>query len=595
MTPCRLATNLPVTKDSQKQPKKLPSFHLITRIRAALRDTIPTAKLHARDTYPRGADSRAEHAVADDWEQNYYYDLLSTASKDSLAAAFALKSAGHTVLVLEKELQLGGTGTVPNSGCARMPPNGSKILLDWGLESEVKANSAHVTGFSAYKCEPRYSYPSAYAGPKLDAEGQLSRPDRLGINRYDEEMLSEARGGYMQFRHRDLIGILHNLALTPSNPLPNGSSPSVSIIFGAEVVNVDCNACSVTLRSGEIYTADAIIGADGINGVVRQTLMKEEGKSTESDIPTGIAVYSATVPNILITEDDLGLFCDDLGCTIWVGPTRGLTTYGVGKENDISLSIYTPDNSQDGNWVEEAQKAITDILGPCDQQRVASVQWPRSQVKQHCELESWVSKSGRVLVVGEAAHPFPPCSGQAYAAALEDATFIGKIFSHAQILDLVPEFLRAFQEHRQVQPSTRPFSDLSVSREPRLTRIRQMEHEYIYYITLPDGDIQAMRDASIRANYAAGKNALEGDLQQMQEDLRMMFGYEAADDADEWWITWGRYHDTSASPGKQGDLFNVFSSWTQQVRDSDEGFRADSEEEDSLVDKLRIMGDLELK
>jgi 2-polyprenyl-6-methoxyphenol hydroxylase-like FAD-dependent oxidoreductase len=56
-------------------------------------------------------------------------------------------------------------------------------------------------------------------------------------------------------------------------------------------MNVDCDSCTVTLRSGQIHTGDAIIGADGARGVVRQTLMQEEDTSLENDIPTGIAVF----------------------------------------------------------------------------------------------------------------------------------------------------------------------------------------------------------------------------------------------------------------------------------------------------------------
>ncbi|KAF7345825.1 FAD-binding-3 domain-containing protein [Mycena venus] len=480
--------------------------------------------------------------------------IIVGASVSGLSSAIALKSAGHSVLVLEKDAQLGGIGSIPNGfGCARIPPNGCKILLDWGLEAEVKANSAPVSGFAAYKY----------------AEGQGSSPDHLGVNRYDPEMLSEARGGYVQFLHRDLIRILHDLALKPSHHLEEieqGSGPQVFVLFGAEVVNVDCKACSVTLRSGEIHTGDAIIGADGANGIVRRTLLKEEDASLESDTLTGIAAYSAIVPNALVFENDLALFCSYLGCTVWAGPNRGLTTFNVGKDNDISLLLYTPDNSQDGTWTENAEKKITDVLGSCDEhiRKIAALAGPSTclQIKQPCELESWISESGRVLVLGDAAHPFPPGSAQNYAVALEDGTFIGKIFSHTRNSQRVPEFLRAFQEHREL----------------RCTRIRQMEREYIYYITLPDGEMQVGRDTSMRARHAAGQNVFDGDLQQMQEDIRMVFGYEAPDDADEWWMSWGRYRDVSeASPGPCDAVFSViFSSSTARVDDEVAGLETES-------------------
>lgn len=52
---------------------------------------------------------------------------------------------------------------------------------------------------------------------------------------------------------------------------------------------MDCTACAVTLRSGEVHTADAIIGADGERGIVRRVLMEEE--DAKSDSATGLVLY----------------------------------------------------------------------------------------------------------------------------------------------------------------------------------------------------------------------------------------------------------------------------------------------------------------
>jgi hypothetical protein len=50
-----------------------------------------------------------------------------------------------------------------------------------------------------------------------------------------------------------------------------------------------------------------------------------------------------------------------------------------------------------------------------------------------------------------------------------------------------------------------------------------MEREYISFLTLPDGEIQEERDAFMRELRAAGQNVFEGDLEQLQEDLRMVY------------------------------------------------------------------------
>ncbi|KAF7371324.1 FAD-binding-3 domain-containing protein [Mycena sanguinolenta] len=448
-----------------------------------------------------------------------------------LASAIALKRAGHSVLVLEKDLQLGGIGSVLNgSGCAQICPNGCKILLDWGLEAEINAKSAPCSGFSLYKY----------------TAGEAPGPDQFGINRYDPAVLDEARGRYLQFAHRDLVRMLHDAAIEPSDKIGSSSAAQVSIVLGAEVVNVDCEACSVTLQSGDIHTAHAIIGADGTRGVVRKTLIEEEGIFQQSDDGLGVALYHAIVPKVLVDEHDLTVFYHHLGMTVWGGPNRGLRTFVVGNEQNVSLFLYTPDSCQDSTWTREAEMKFTDVLGPCDERirNLAELTGPATCIQREpSQLESWVSESGRVLVLGDAAHPFPPGATQAYAAALEDAAFIGKIFSHTKNPTRVPDFFRAFQEHR----------------EPRVSHIRQVEEEYLNNILMPDGEVKVKRDAAMRARHAVGQNVMDGDLEHMMEDVRIMFGYDSGDDADEWWMTWGRYLDASELSPPQ-DAFRITTS-----------------------------------
>ncbi|KAJ6505352.1 hypothetical protein C8R45DRAFT_1209128 [Mycena sanguinolenta] len=477
--------------------------------------------------------SHCKHPNDGGWTQFYNYRGVcvgydfslaptSTATyqaSSGLASAISLKRSGHRVLVLEKDAQLGGAASVLN-GCARVCPNGSKILLDWGLlDSETKAKAAPMPGFAFFKYNAGYS------------EG--SKPDFLGEHRWYEALLFEARGGYMQFRHHDLMRILYDEAM-------KDSSSRVSVRFGAEVAKIDCEACSVTLRSGEIHTADAIIGADGARGIVRQTLMQEEGVLLDRDVPIGVALYNAIIPKRLVYENGLAPWFyeyDDIGSSIWVGPNRCAWIFPVGRENDLALSLYTPDSTQDGTWTEAPEKNINDVIGNCDirLKKLASLAGPTTciQLKKPYALESWVSKSGRVVVLGEAAHPSPTGGLHPYAIALEDAVFIGKIFSHTRDRGRVPEFLYAFQEQR----------------EKRCARIRDIDLEYVQACIVPLGPLHDQRDAGMRANHAAGKNAMEGDFQQMLDEFGVVFGYSASDDADEWWINWGRFRHTNAENG----------------------------------------------
>ncbi|KAJ6457627.1 hypothetical protein C8R45DRAFT_1221792 [Mycena sanguinolenta] len=453
--------------------------------------------------------------------------IIVGASVSGLGSAISLRNSGHNVLVLEKEPQLGSSGI---NGFVRTCPNGSKTLLDWGLlDAETRAKAAMMPGFAFFKCDAGYT--------------EDSQPDNLGENRWTEEQLYEARGGYMQFRYQDFIQTLHAAA---TEDVPTSLSPrgAVKVLFGAEVLHVDVasDPYAVTLRSGEIHKADAIIGADGAKGVVRRTLLQaEEG----ADLPSGHAVYCSIIPKQLVLQNGLGWFCDDLGSSVWMGPNKGAWIIPVGQTSDLALCVFTRDDTRDGAWSDEVpEKRLVDLLWECDIRlhRLAALAGPPSciQILNPHRLQSWVSKNGRVLALGDAAHPTVPGAMHASSIALEDAAFIGRIFSHTHNKERVPEFFHAFQEHRQVSNNLRLSASVP---EARCTRIRASDLEYVLATIMPMGEAMGARDAGMRANHAAGRNAMAGNYQEMLDDFRMMFNYSGIDDADEWWINWGRFRD----------------------------------------------------
>ncbi|KAJ7057799.1 hypothetical protein C8F01DRAFT_1151111 [Mycena amicta] len=477
-------------------------------------------------------------------EKNLQF-IVAGASAAGLTAAIALKVAGHDVLVLEKEAQLGGPDTMPSAGI-RLPPNGCKILFDWGLEDAIRAHSVVGEGFTAWKYE-----------------GVDGGRDFLGTHRWDPELLSDARGDFLQLRHKDLLQILHDAALCAhTRKAATGNSPVV-IRFNAEIVHSDFSSNlsqpSVTLSSGEVLRANVIIGADGARGYFRRQLLAEEDEDTDADVPRGLAVYTATIPKARALTDPsvakLYEYPQSRMVTFWVGPNRGAQVLIAGQSQDLTFWVYTPDSDQDGSWTQPAERRLTDVLGKCDPliARLAQLSGPATcvQIKNSYDLDSWVSQSGNVVVLGEAAHPYPTISLHTYSIAIEDGAFIGKIFSHTRNPSRITEFLNAFEE----------------TRKPRCLHIYQSEKTYIDIMALPDSPMQEGRDAAMRANEAAGRNIMDsGDadsLQTMWDDMRMVFGYDPADAADEWWISWGRLRSSPTASGNSrtnGLHLNGFSS-----------------------------------
>ncbi|KAF7289943.1 FAD-binding-3 domain-containing protein [Mycena indigotica] len=451
--------------------------------------------------------------------------IIAGASAAGLTAAIALKVAGHDVLVLEKEGRLGGPDTIP-SPAIRLPPNGCKILFDWGLEDAIRAYSIVGEGFTVWKYQ-----------------GLNGARDFLGTHRWPAELLTDARGDFLQLRHKDLLKVLYDAALCAHTRKSTMNSSPVVVRFNAEVVDSDLSSNphspTVTLSSGEVLRADVIIGADGARGYFRKLMLAEEEEDTDADVPRGLAVYTTTIPKTLAMTDPLTAKLYDYPqsqmVTFCIGPNRGAQVLVSGAAEDLTFWVYTPDSDQDGSWTQPADRRITDVVGECDPligrlAQLAPNPATCVQIKNSYDLDSWVS--GNLLVLGEAAHPFPTISLHTYSIAIEDGAFIGKIFSHTRDPSRISEFLNAFEEVRK----------------PRCLHIYQSEKTYIDVMALPDGPHQEGRDAAMRANNAAGRNVMdsgdEDSLQTMWDDMRMVFGYDPADAADEWWISWGRLRNS---------------------------------------------------
>ena len=116
--------------------------------------------------------------------------------------------------------------------------------------------------------------------------------------------------------------------------------------------------------------------------------------------------------------------------------------------------------------------------------------------------------------------------------ALEDAVLFGTLFARLSSWRQLPSFLSAYQELR----------------EERCAIVKATELKEARLVALPPGPARDARDAA----YAKASTD-EWDDEMMRaifEGTAYVFGYVASDEADEWWIDWGRYAE--AAGGEDG-------------------------------------------
>ncbi|KAF7300889.1 hypothetical protein MKEN_01315200 [Mycena kentingensis (nom. inval.)] len=149
--------------------------------------------------------------------------------------------------------------------CARLPPNGTKVVTDWELAGAAAGKTA-TNGYTntTHRAGSWIRWAQVHAIPAHSAHPRP--PDKLDP-----------------------------LPLTASMSKAS-SSGRATVYLGAEVVAIDSEAVAVTLAFGEVFSYDAIIGADGRHGFVRWFIVREEGKDSSGEMATGMALCSAIIP-----------------------------------------------------------------------------------------------------------------------------------------------------------------------------------------------------------------------------------------------------------------------------------------------------------
>ncbi|KAF8173878.1 hypothetical protein K438DRAFT_132120 [Mycena galopus ATCC 62051] len=423
--------------------------------------------------------------------------VISGGGIGGLACAYALGRSGHNVRVFEKT-----NGRQRGAG-VRMPPNLTKILVEWGLEQELKkCCSCRKTTFIS-----------------------MESGDTLGILEWKEDVLREAGGQFLLIRYDDLYQMLYRLAL----------SVGAVVTFNTTVTGADTTGTpSVFLANGTTVTADLIICADGGKSVMREVVTEAQDTATDS----GYTWYTAIVPiERMVRDPELAKWAHIPQWPIWMGDNRCAFGFPIG--DDYSFSIYWPDtdvaDDAPEGWNVYCPTSVLDLSPYDDRVRRLFNMMPTAQRVKYVlrdRIEEWVDQGGRMVLIGEAAHPLLPHSTQGAAMAVEDAEALGVLMSHLGSLEQIPQLTEGFQELRR----------------KRCDFIHHGELSNAQLTTMPAGQMRDMRDAGLRLSLETGvENWDDGALRNQWEQIEEGFAYHAREASEDWWMKWGSLGDTTKS------------------------------------------------
>lgn len=213
--------------------------------------------------------------------------------------------------------------------------------------------------------------------------------------------------------------------------------------LGCSLEDFGQDAAGVTalFANGQTARGDVLIGCDGIRSTVRARLF-----GVEDPRFTGYVAWRGLVPIERLTTSQL---VPD--SAVWIGPGHFLTRYKIRRGELLNYIAIARTKS----WVEEGWSVRSTVEALLSEfrdfeptARSILMATPPDQcfkwgIFDRDPLPTWTT--GRVTLLGDAAHPTTPFLGQGAALALEDGLVLARALVAA---DSVPEALARYEQAR---------------------------------------------------------------------------------------------------------------------------------------------------
>ena len=343
--------------------------------------------------------------------------IVVGAGVGGLALGVALGQRGIEVTLLERSgpAETGGLGI-------QISPNASRVLAALGCGPRLEAVA----------CEPRAVEVRAHKTGLRLAEYPLGAAARAKFG-----------APYWHLKRSELIAMLRDRI---------ESLPVVQIVDATEVASVESDTRTARVASADdrTWTADLVVGADGIHSRVRSYVQPDV-----APVATGHGAWRCLVSGERARE----LRVRDVA-TLWCGPGAHLVHYFVAGGSELNvIGVVDRGSANEQSWRARGSTAelCHDFRGFNRSVRrlLETVEEPwRWALAEFETLPSW--SRHRVTLLGDAGHPMLPFAAQGAAQALEDAWVLAACLSDAAD---VADALERYEQARK--PRTRDVGEES--------------------------------------------------------------------------------------------------------------------------------------
>jgi salicylate hydroxylase len=411
--------------------------------------------------------------------------LIIGAGLGGLAAAIALSQHHHSITILESAPTLGEVGAG-----IQIPPNSLRLLLQWGIAPYLEAKAVEPAGITVRRWKD---------GRAIGYTGLLPQHrERYGAP-------------YWVVHRADLHGAMVRLA----------GERGVEIQTACHVVGYEEVGGAVTLADGRTVAADLVVAADGIKSIARGCI---PGLRDIQPQMTPFAAYRATVDVQRMRSDPDTAWLVREGeptLNLWVGDGRHVMTYTIASGKSFNMVLSHRDGSDPNTWPTDPEERLKQMRGyyqDWDPRLVKithmiekTMKWPLMTVP---TSPRWLSASGRLLILGDAAHGMLPYMSQGAAMAVEDGAALAEALAFVATPAQLPRALEVWQKVR-------------VQRSSQMQQASAINGLLWHF---GDGPEQEARDESMRAE-VVGEEIVES-ANQWSDPIAAdwAYGYDACEE-----------------------------------------------------------------
>ncbi|RYN88806.1 hypothetical protein AA0120_g7163 [Alternaria tenuissima] len=244
-----------------------------------------------------------------------------------------------------------------------------------------------------------------------------------------------------------------------------GKGTPADLRLRSKVVDVDAKAGVVTLEDGSTIESDVVVGADGVHSKTRPRIPGAENIKT---FGSGKSAFRFLIPRQRAMDEEMTRkFAENEGHLIMIfARDRRVVVYPTSDNTLLNFVCIHPtsesqiDSQEPGSsdWQNQGnlnkmlevykdfEPAVLKLLSMADEETLKV--WELLDMEQ---LPTWTDE--KLVLIGDAAHPFTPHQGQGAGQAIEDAASLAVMLPLGTPLDSIPARLKLYEKCRYERAS----------------------------------------------------------------------------------------------------------------------------------------------